>query len=76
MEFLKFVNKETEFDMVCPEYPGYSLRKKENICTLQMQKESLQIYKFLLQEYKDHTNIVVLGRSIGSGPAIFMASRC
>lgn len=57
------------------EYPGYSLYK-ENKDSDKILEDSLTIYDYLVNEMKvAYNNIFVFGRSIGSGPALFLSSK-
>ena len=53
------------------EYPGCGLYKKRGSNLQVVLKNSLQIYDCLVNKYSfSESNIVLLGRSIGSGPAM------
>lgn len=57
------------------EYPGYGLYKDNGKATEEKIKEDAEyIYKFCLYDMGiEEKNIIVFGRSIGSGPACFLA---
>ena len=63
-------------NILIPEYPGYSIYDSplsSEICL----ENSLIIYDFILKNIKNITekNIYILGRSLGTGPAIYLSSK-
>jgi len=60
---------------IAMEYPGYGVYKgKANEKTIY--EDSLIVYDHLIKELKiDPTQIYILGRSIGTGAAIYLASK-
>lgn len=58
------------------EYPGYGIYKSEDTSESNILRDADKLMKFLLYTVKIPINrIIVLGRSIGSGPATFVAKK-
>ena len=57
------------------EYPGYSHYK--GVCdTARIENDSINVFDFLVREANvSNENIIIIGRSIGSGPATYLASK-
>lgn len=61
------------YNTISVEYPGYSIYAEEkNSDTIQ--QDALIVYDYLISQGIDEKDIVICGRSIGSGPSIFLAS--
>ncbi|EDK31324.2 alpha/beta superfamily hydrolase (macronuclear) [Tetrahymena thermophila SB210] len=74
MEDLSAENQKTNF--VVMEYSGYGLYCDQIISSKQILADSLVAFDYIVSELKfDPNNIIVLGRSIGSGPASYLASK-
>ena len=63
-------------NVLIPEYPGYSIYKSP-LSSEKCLENSLIIYDFILNNIKNITekNIYILGRSLGTGPAIYLSSK-
>lgn len=60
--------------ILCVEYPGYG-QYKGSPTSAQIIKDAETVFDFLIQEIGyEPKNILVFGRSIGSGPATHLAS--
>lgn len=74
-EILNHIRNALEVNVIAPEYPGYGIyhgRPSEE----GLYEDTLIVYDYLTDTLKmDPNNIIVFGRSIGSSPAIFLASR-
>ena len=58
------------------EYPTYGVYKDQNLTEKQIYQDSLNMYDFAVNVLKfDPKNIIIFGRSIGSGPAVYLASK-
>lgn len=58
------------------EYPSYGIYKNKKLTEAQIQKDAVSVFEFVQRELKVPPNkIIILGRSMGSGPASFLASR-
>lgn len=61
--------------MLAVEYPGYGLYKGTPNDAMIM-KDTEAVYDFFVKKLNvKHQNIVIFGRSIGSGPATYLASQ-
>ena len=70
------ISEKHNINILIPEYPGYSIykgHKSSEICL----ENSLIIYDFILKNIPNITekNIYVLGRSLGTGPAVYLSSQ-
>ena len=74
--YIKELSEKYNINILVPEYPRYSIYNapfSSEICL----ENSLIIYDFILKNIKNITekNIYVLGRSLGTGPAIYLSSK-
>jgi hypothetical protein len=69
-----FVNY--NINILIPEYPGYSIYNSP-LSSEKCLENSLIIYDFILNNIENITekNIYILGRSLGTGPAIYLSSK-
>ena len=65
-----------EINILVPEYPGYSIYKSP-LSSEKCLENSLIVYDFILNNIKNITekNIYILGRSLGTGPAVYLSSK-
>lgn len=57
------------------EYAGYGTYKCESVSTDQIKLDSLRVYDYIVNDLGiPEKNILLLGRSFGTGPACFLAS--
>ena len=70
------LDKKYNINILIPEYPGYSIYNSPLSSTICL-KNTLIIYDFILNNIKNITekNIFVAGRSLGTGPAIYLSSK-
>ncbi|KAL4501678.1 hypothetical protein ABPG72_018729 [Tetrahymena utriculariae] len=74
LEDLQIDNQKPNF--VTMEYSGYGLYCDQIVSSQQILEDSLVVFDYIVSELKfDPANIIVLGRSIGSGPASYLASK-
>ena len=73
--FAESLYKKTLMNVIMVEYPGYSIYKGEpNADTIL--ENSLIVYDFIKSKFNlNDKNIYIFGRSIGSSPAIYLASK-
>ena len=66
-----------KMNLLIPEYPGYSLYKTSPPSSKKCLDNSLIIYDFCLKNIKNisEKKIFIFGRSLGTGPAIYLASQ-
>ena len=74
---LDFLNKSLNINVLAIEYPGYGVYRDPDGCSAEKIKlDSEYVYRYILQETKlKESDIIIFGRSIGSGPAIHLASK-
>jgi hypothetical protein len=61
-------------NIIVVEYPGYSIYKGEPDADIIL-KNTLIVYDFVKKTFKlEDKNIFIFGRSIGTGPAVYLAS--
>lgn len=72
--FVTYLQAKTGYTVVAMEYEGYSIYAG-NPSAESVERDSLHVLRYLTEKKNfDYSNIVVLGRSIGSGPAIYSAA--
>ena len=78
MEMLKKMNRKLGTHSCIVEYPGYGIfyqNKESPINPQKMKEDGEVVYDFLTNQMGfEHKNVIVMGRSIGTGPAIYLAS--
>ena len=65
-----------KMNLLIPEYPGYSIYKSQ-LSSNKCLEDSLILYDFCLNKMKNlsEKNIYIFGRSLGTGPAIYLSSK-
>ena len=67
--------QKTQMNIVIMEYPGYSIYKGESDANKILQNTEI-VYEFIKEKFNlSDKNIFIFGRSIGTSPAIYLASR-
>ena len=74
---LDLLKKSLKINILAMEYPGYGVYPDASGCTADKIKEDSEyVYKFILQETGiSEQDIIIFGRSIGTGAAIHIASK-
>lgn len=74
-EFADKIKEELDVNIISIEYPGYSIYfSDKNSQTIL--SNALVVYDFLVNEIRiNPENILILGRSIGTSPAVYLASK-
>lgn len=72
--FCQYFSEKLNMNVIIVEYPGYSIynseKSAETIC-----EDSLKVYDFVKEKFnKKDEDIYVIGRSLGTGPAVYLAS--
>lgn len=74
-ELLDHLRYNLKINVVAVEYPGYGLYKG-NPSEEVILEDSQLVMEFLIKKLKiPPENIIIMGRSIGSGPATYVASK-
>lgn len=70
-----YIRSNISMNVLLVEYPGYSLYDAEKSC-FQVLEDSLTVYDYIKDNLKvSQNNIYIIGRSIGTSPAIFLSSK-
>lgn len=73
--FLSEIQGTIKLDFLAIEYPGYGTYKASK-SIIKIKQNALEIYDYLINEIKfPPKNIFIMGRSLGSGPAVYLASK-
>eukprot|EP01017_Pseudomicrothorax_dubius_P046108 TRINITY_DN8078_c0_g1_i1.p1 TRINITY_DN8078_c0_g1~~TRINITY_DN8078_c0_g1_i1.p1 ORF type:complete len:320 (-),score=35.52 TRINITY_DN8078_c0_g1_i1:78-1037(-) len=73
--FLNILRMELKMHVIAPEYPGYGLYQGSPNAE-DISRDALAVYDYLTNEVKwRESDIILFGRSIGSGPATYIAAR-
>lgn len=74
-KFLNYVHVYLRMHVIAVEYPGYGIYEGDNPNADKIINDADIVYNFLLKKlnWKEH-DIIICGRSIGSGPGCYLAS--
>lgn len=73
---LDHIRDSLKINILAVEYPGYGIYKPGFASETQIFSDAQLIYNFALKETRLQPNdIILLGRSLGSGPATYLASQ-
>ena len=73
--FAESLYKKTSMNIILVEYPGYSIYKGESDADKILENTEI-VYDFIKTKFNlNDKNIYIFGRSIGTSPAIYLASR-
>jgi esterase/lipase len=65
-----------KMNVLAVEYPGYGIYKGPKTTSKQIIEDSESVFKFLTNELEiNQKDIVICGRSIGSGPACYLSEK-
>ncbi|EAS02647.1 hydrolase of the alpha/beta superfamily protein (macronuclear) [Tetrahymena thermophila SB210] len=72
---LELIQTELCVNIIEMEYPGYGIYQETQASAEQIKLDSLRVYDYITNElHIPEKNILLFGRSIGTGPACFLAS--
>ena len=77
-KFLSYVHNYLKMHVIAVEYPGYGVYQSENEgpSADKIVSDAEHVYRFVKETlHWQESDIVICGRSIGSGPACYLASR-
>jgi abhydrolase domain-containing protein 17 len=56
------------------EYPGYGIYRGKDCSANKIKEDAITVFKYIMNSFKiKEKNVLVFGRSIGTGPACFLA---
>ncbi|KAM3130068.1 hypothetical protein pb186bvf_017866 [Paramecium bursaria] len=65
-----------DVNLILVEYPGYGIYKGHSACADTVSEDAIAVYQYFINMRKiKPTNITVMGRSMGTGPACLIASQ-
>merc|ERR1719220_847209 len=74
--FVKLMRDQFKMNVLAVEYPGYGLLHGISVCEAALKEVALTAFRFILDELKvAYEQIILFGRSVGSGPSVYLASR-
>lgn len=74
--FLRHMRDQFKVNVLACEYPGYGLLGHAPPCEDALKEVVLTAFRFVVDELKvAYQQVILFGRSIGSGPAVYLASR-
>lgn len=74
--FVKHMRDQFKMNVLAVEYPGYGLLHGISVCEAALKEVALTAFRFILDDLKvAYEQIILFGRSVGSGPTVHLASR-
>jgi pimeloyl-ACP methyl ester carboxylesterase len=74
--FVRHMRDQFKMNVLAVEYPGYGLLHGVAVCEAALKEVALTAFRFILDELKvAYEQIILFGRSVGSGPTVYLASR-
>lgn len=74
--FVRHMRDQFKMNVLAVEYPGYGLLHGVPVCEAALKEVALTAFRFVLDELKvAYEQIILFGRSVGSGPTVYLASR-
>lgn len=74
--FVKHMRDQFKMNVLAVEYPGYGLLHGLAVSEAALKEVALTAFRFILDELKvAYEQIILFGRSVGSGPSVYLASR-
>mmetsp|Transcript_16714 Transcript_16714/g.35472 ORF Transcript_16714/g.35472 Transcript_16714/m.35472 type:complete len:413 (+) Transcript_16714:143-1381(+) len=74
--FVRHMRDQFKMNVLAVEYPGYGLLHEIAVCEAGLKEVALTAFRFVLDELKvAYEQIILFGRSVGSGPSVYLASR-
>lgn len=75
-DLLHHLSESLEVHVIGVEYPGYGIYRDEEPCDEQIEKDALTVYEYLTDTFGlKEKDILLFGRSLGSGPSTFLAAK-
>ncbi|CAE7273732.1 abhd13 [Symbiodinium sp. CCMP2592] len=74
--FVKHMRDQFKVNVIAVEYPGYGLLQGIEPAEETIFEVALTVFRYLVDDLRvSYSSVIVFGRSLGSGPAIFLASQ-
>lgn len=74
--FVKHMRDQFKMNVLAVEYPGYGLLHGVSVNEAGLKEVALTAFRFILDDLKvAYEQIILFGRSVGSGPTVYLASR-
>ncbi|CAD8113856.1 unnamed protein product [Paramecium primaurelia] len=74
-QFIYEIQQSCKFNAILSEYPGYGIYQNVDVHDSIVEQDALQLFDHIQDKYKLKNNqIIVFGRSIGTGPAFYINS--
>jgi pimeloyl-ACP methyl ester carboxylesterase len=74
--FVRHMRDQFKMNVLAVEYPGYGLLHGVPVCEAALKEVALTAFRFILDELKvAYEQVILFGRSVGSGPTVYLASR-
>lgn len=74
--FVRHMRDQFKMNVLAVEYPGYGLLHGVPVSEAALKEVALTAFRFVLDELKvAYEQVILFGRSVGSGPTVYLASR-
>jgi len=74
--FVRHMRDQFKMNVLAVEYPGYGLLHKVPVSEAALKEVALTAFRFISDELRiAYEQIILFGRSVGSGPTVYLASR-
>mmetsp|Transcript_73594 Transcript_73594/g.159222 ORF Transcript_73594/g.159222 Transcript_73594/m.159222 type:complete len:412 (-) Transcript_73594:170-1405(-) len=74
--FVRHMRDQFRMNVLAVEYPGYGLLHNVPVSEGALKEVALTAFRFILDELKvAYEQVILFGRSVGSGPSVYLASR-
>jgi pimeloyl-ACP methyl ester carboxylesterase len=75
-DLLHHLSESLEVHVVAVEYPGYGIYRDESSTDQIIEEDAARVYEYLVDEFGvKEKDILLFGRSLGSGPASYLAAK-
>jgi len=75
-DLLHHLSESLEVHIIAIEYPGYGIYRDESSSDTMIEEDAIRVYEYLTEEFGlKEKDILLFGRSLGSGPASYLASK-
>ena len=75
-DLLHHLSDSLEVHIIAIEYPGYGIYRDESTSDNMIEEDAIRVYDYLTEDFGiQEKDILLFGRSLGSGPASFLAAK-